>query len=504
MTHRLSAALLALVLSASARAADAPGDAAVLVKQGQRLDKEGKPEMALELYKAALLMAPRDAAAHLGLAGTLSRLKRCGEAVPEYRTYLEVAPAKAKAGSEYASAVVGLAMCLRETQSHLEVRPSIDARCSVDGGTVKEAGPTSPAGFDVIPGTHEVSCVKDGRYPATESVVVTATEKRAVELTLAPIATGHELASPPPPAKPDATPPPDATPAATAGPEFVMPPIDAEDGTTPSPTPVAPAPTPAPAPPEATSAAPAVATSPAAPAEAAPAAAAPPAAPASTTGEIKIEAEGRGWTCQVDGGPFLAPDIAGEIYADVAPGEHVIGCDRDGSAHVEAHVGLGGGDKRIVRVKPYPKAGSPSGAPPVSGPTGPAAPMAAVHRDDLEWQLAGGFGPGLGTFGLGLGLRSGPLGVMLGSGLYPFLLSGTYSFKPGETGFYLGGGYVRVGEGLLGGGSTVKGHGLWAGGGIDVRPDPNLSFRIGAGLGYNSTGLSTGPLVFDFNVAYVP
>jgi hypothetical protein len=127
-----------------------------------------------------------------------------------------------------------------------------------------------------------------------------------------------------------------------------------------------------------------------------------------------------------------------------------------------------------------------------------------VHSNDVEFQVAGGFGASLGTFGVGLGARYKNFGAMLGTGLYPFAGSLSYFFRPGATGAYLSAGYIRVGEGLLVGGSTVEGHGAWATGGIDVRPDDHLSFRFGAGLGTNTTGTQQGPLVFDFSVAFVP
>jgi hypothetical protein len=474
-----------------ARAADTGGDAAVLLKQGQRLEKEGKADLALELYKAALLVAPKNADAHRLTANALKYRARCEEAVPEFRAYLDLAPAKAKGGGDYATAVVGLATCLRDTQARLELRPSTDARCSVDGGPAKDTTAATPAVFEVSPGEHAVGCTKDGRFPANQTVTVAAKETRRVELELAPM---PEKAAPPPPVDP-APPAVVPAPAPAKAPDFILPPL--ED----PPAPDAPLPpTPDPVTPPREPAPPVALETPVKP-PVEPVAL--PAPPPPTVAELEIELEGRGWSCRADGGPFLTPSLSGNIVTEVNPGWHVVTCERPGAEPLQERFAVGPGDRKTIVAQYHPK-------------TAAAAPAADVERREPAWQpvahaielqFAGGFSPGLGTFGVGLGGRYDQWGVLVGTGIYPFALSVTRFSNPGRSGFYLSAGYVRISDGLLRQAfanlDLPTGHGVWAGAGLDVRPDQHLSFRLGAGLGYNSTGLASGPLTLDFSVAYL-
>jgi hypothetical protein len=459
-------ALAALALAAAPALAAPADEAALLVREGRKLDKAGKPDAALAMYKSALLLAPNEPGPHLALGLALAKRKQCDDALPEFKTYLSLAGPKEQALPEHAEAAAKMALCLAESIATLEVKPSQIARCAVDAGPSRDAAPELPAKFELSPGIHEVACLRDGLPPATSTVMLAAREKRSIDLNLAP--------PPPPP------PPP---------PEPKLPDVP--------PLPDAEAPPAEPKPPE------------------------PP-----PMGTIEVQATGTGWACKVDGGEEQRPNAENKLTVPAAPGEHVVACEAPESERLEARVRVAAGETRVVRVRPFPKAPPPvptvittpvpTPAPTAPPPATPPAPSnekltpltkssrSPVHADDVEFQVAGGFGASLGTFGVGLGARYKHFGAMLGTGLYPFAGSLSYFFRPGATGAYLSAGYIRVGEGLLVGGSTIEGHGAWVTGGVDVRPDDHLSFRFGAGVGTNTTGTQQGPLVFDFSVAFVP
>ena len=435
--------------SPPARAAAPADDAAVLLEQGRQHEKAGQVDVALDLYRAAALVAPKEAEAHRLVASALISLDRCVEAIPELHAYLELAPASAQSQPAYAQAVVDLAKCLKKVQATLEVHPSDEARCAVDGGPAKVASEGLPATFQVMPGPHEVSCTRDGHAPATTKVIVAAQETMQVIVGLEPV----PMRAPPFP----------------RGEQAVMP---TADGFVLPPTPGPP--------------------------------------PAKTTGDIEIQAQGAPWSCRVDGGAPVTFDAADKAHAAVLPGDHVVDCDHPGSQHLQAHLATTAGGQRVVRVRPYPLAPT---MPPTEAPQ-PSAPRSSLpaptpeggdpHAHSLEWRIAGGIGPELGTFGAGVGARYGAFELMLGSGFYPFAVTGTYYLHPGRTSIYFSAGYLRVGQGVIGAGSEIAGFGLWASGGIDVRSGANLAFRIGIGPAYNSTGLAEAPLVYDVSLAYLP
>ncbi len=532
-------ALSVVLLAASSRAPAATtteSDAAVLIAQGEQQQKAGQLATALELYRAALLLAPNSAKAHRLAASALIGLRRCPEAIAELHAYLGLASAAEKRAPEYAQAVLGLARCLEEAHATITLVPSAPARCTVDESPAVSASPAAPASFSVVPGTHAASCETVGGLPVSESVTVAARETRRIDLALgakvafasrppatttgaATVATIGATSLPPPPVPAPAIP---APPAVAPTPSLPAPAVVASPPSIPAP--VVPPPAVAVPPAAAAGASTAATGADSLRSTASPAGGSnttnPPAAAA--TGEIHLQARGAGWTCRVDTGAPVAFDAADRAVARVEPGKHVVDCDRPGSRHMQARLSVSAGEERVVDIKPFPatqpaalRAARPEpvgvsapasavtgSAPGIKRAVAPGEPAPRARRWELRFAL--GFGPSLGVFGVGAGGRYGPFELMLGTGLNPFAASGTYYFRPGGSGFYLSAGYVRVGTGLLARARETGGNGFWASGGYDLRAEPHLAFRIGIGGGYNTTGLGTGPFVLDFSAAYVP
>lgn len=131
----------------------------------------------------------------------------------------------------------------------------------------------------------------------------------------------------------------------------------------------------------------------------------------------------------------------------------------------------------------------------------PPEPVSVEKKRAPEWQLAGGAGPGLGTYGVSVGARVGPLGLFAGSGLRPIALSTTWFFSPGETGFYAALGYRWIHAVSRG---EANGHALFGTAGIDAPVSERFSFRFGAGLGLSSREKEAELLVFDFQLVVRP
>ncbi len=92
--------LIALLLAAAALAQStppAPADPALdLVKQGRKLNSEGKQDEALALYRKAIQMSPHLVEAYLGAGAVLDLQGKYGAARAEFAKAIELAPAANK------------------------------------------------------------------------------------------------------------------------------------------------------------------------------------------------------------------------------------------------------------------------------------------------------------------------------------------------------------------------------------------------------------------------
>lgn len=222
---------------------------------------------------------------------------------------------------------------------------------------------------------------------------------------------------------------------------------------------------------------------------------APPAPPVAA--RLRVQAARPGWSCRVDGGPWREVDAEGRLEFEPAPGPHALRCRHASAAPFERWLSVAAGEERSVEL--------PAVAPAPAAPPPPTvvAPPAPAPRG-AEWMLGGGFGPSYGDFGVAMGGRLGPVGLLVGSGLQPLALTATFAFSPGETGFFVSAGYRRIGQGLFVGGSPVASHGVFGAVGYDVRVVPHLGLRFSLGAATIPEGAGPGPLALELAAFYVP
>lgn len=521
-------AFVCAFLVAAAPAPDPRAEARLLVEQGGRLETSGKDEVALELYRAALLLAPNDPEPHRRVAELHRKRDRCVEAIPEYRAYVGLVPAKAQRGPAWEAAVVGLATCVRAEQATLTVRVDQAASCTIDGGAPQATSPQKAATFTLTPGEHELAC-RAGETARSTKLTVAAREVRSLEVSLATSAAlrvrsavstlcaldgGESIAVSALPIERALTLGPHRLSCACPGAPiwedaFTLAAGDTRDVLVPcaaqlvdetddrradvSLLPVvgpddAPLPPP---PPETEPQADAAPLPP--PVDEAPPVPADPSKPA----ELEIQSDGLGWACMV-GDELASTNIAGEAWFELAPGTHEVECTRAGAEPVRERLDFVAGQRRLLALKYQPRAAAPV------APPAPTRPAGKLFGGPIEWGLAGGIAPALGSFGIGISGRYDRFGLLVGTGLYPLAVSASWFTSPGRTGVYFNAGWIRVGEGVIGGGSSVEGFGFFGGGGVEVRLETPFAVRMGAGLGINSAGTATGPLTFDLAVVWLP
>lgn len=220
----------------------------------------------------------------------------------------------------------------------------------------------------------------------------------------------------------------------------------------------------------------------------------PPEEPPPPPPRVRVQTDGPGWICRLDEGAPQASDANGIVEFTPAPGEHLLGCRRHLFVPYQERFTVAAGEEHTIAVPSAPE------EPPVAAPR----PVVVLPRPAFEWMIGGGWGPGYGGFGIAAGARVGPIGVLLGSGLLPLAVTGSWSFTPGETGPFVSAGYQRIGRGLFVGGSTVTTHAAFGSLGFDVRVIPHLSLRIGMGASYGLEAGATGPLAVELAAFYVP
>ena len=92
----VSGAMLAAQAPAAPGASAPTSETAVLVKQAQQLNNEGKQDEALATYRKALEISPNDVDAHLGIGAVLDLKGEYAEARRHLAKAIDVAPADAK------------------------------------------------------------------------------------------------------------------------------------------------------------------------------------------------------------------------------------------------------------------------------------------------------------------------------------------------------------------------------------------------------------------------
>jgi hypothetical protein len=206
----------ALVVVFALRAAPARADAAaaeVLIQQGLKLRREGKPEEALERFRQAHETAPSPRTyGQMGLVETTLKHWTDGE------THLAVAlanPDDAWVRKNRAFLDQALSLC-REHVGDLVITGPAGAEVSV-GGAPAGTLPAVPA-VRVAEGTVEVTAIAQGYEPFKTTVNVRAGKRSAVKIAMSaePVAAGHEDAPPkvPAPVAEPETKPPEAQPTA--------------------------------------------------------------------------------------------------------------------------------------------------------------------------------------------------------------------------------------------------------------------------------------------------
>jgi hypothetical protein len=194
----------ALVVMVALRAAPVRADAAaadVLIQQGLKLRREGKPEEALQRFRQAHEMAPSPRTyGQMGLVETTLKRWTDGE------THLSVAlanPDDAWVRKNRAFLDQALSLC-REHVGDLVITGPAGAEVTV-GGTPAGTLPAVPA-FRVAEGTVEVTATASGYEPFKTTVNIRAGKRSALKIAMSaePVPPGHEDA---PPKVPSATEP---------------------------------------------------------------------------------------------------------------------------------------------------------------------------------------------------------------------------------------------------------------------------------------------------------
>ncbi len=200
----------ALVVILTLRAVPVRADAAaaeVLIQQGLKLRREGKPEEALQRFRQAHEMAPSPRTyGQMGLVETTLKHWTDGE------THLAVAlanPDDAWVHKNRAFLDQALSLC-REHVGDLVITGPAGAEVSV-GGTPAGTLPAVPA-LRVAEGNVEVTATASGYEPFKTTVNIRPGKRSALKIAMSPepVAAGHEDAPPKPPAAVD----PDTNPAA--------------------------------------------------------------------------------------------------------------------------------------------------------------------------------------------------------------------------------------------------------------------------------------------------
>jgi hypothetical protein len=217
--------------------------------------------------------------------------------------------------------------------------------------------------------------------------------------------------------------------------------------------------------------------------------------------------------CRVDGGAAKDVPSAAGLTLELDAGTHQLQCASDGIPWLRS-VTLTQSEHRVLplafaspgAIEPPPaddgtrKVIDPSALPPKPAESPPPIPEPRA----IELSLGGGFGAARGAFGVAAGVRFGPIGLMVGTGYYPVGAEVTWFAAQGKTGFYLSAGYLRIANTFWGGLTIEAGHEFYGVGGVDVRPIPHLSIRVGVGAGYLTTQQNAGPLTFDAAAFWVP
>lgn len=491
-------------MSLTARAAAPEQEAAVLVEQADRLVESGRPEVALGLYRAAMLLAPDAAAPHLGAARVLRAQGRCADAVPEYRAWMSLVSQPPPSPDLYTEAVVELGECLRTTAAVLEIQTQRPMGCSVDGGTPRQATPDASLTLELSPGPHTIACGEDLIAPLTltsgarQVLRIDASGRlvSVVRLRSDPPAQcsldgggqfevpveGSQWLMPPGEHRLDCTYPGHAP---TSQVLTVAVAVDHDLALTPVPT-VQPGAAPWPPVPEPQEELP---PPPLPPPEPEPT----PPAPTSNRAEVEIRTEGTGWTCRI-GELIRTPNVAGEIFLELEAGDYTLDCEQPRALPVSQPFTLAAGERVVIDVVWTPKPAPP----PPSQPEPQRTPGA------VEWMVGAGIGPSLGTVGLSAGARIEAWSLQLGTGVNPLALSVSYHLQPGSTGMYVTGGWSVVGEGFLRAGDVPSGHQFHSGAGVEIRFVDRFLVRLGAGLALATNGFGSGPLTFDLSGYWLP
>lgn len=208
--------------------------------------------------------------------------------------------------------------------------------------------------------------------------------------------------------------------------------------------------------------------------------------------ELEIVIAQPGWTCRL-GDYVCRPDADGNILVELGPGDYTLDCNHPTSAPLSQPLSIPEGQRVRVSI----------GA--SSNPRGATTASQESQAPSVEPMFGLGMGPAFGRLGVAGGVRFDHFSVLAGTGVEPLAISGSWHLNSGETGFYLTGGWMLLGNSLLRTASVAPmGQGVFGGGGVEVRFQDTFLVRLGVGLQYDTTETTPGPLTFDLSAFWLP